>query len=92
MIVFDTISSYGAGFECWEAYLDGGLRTTGDTKRQPGRRCTVDAGSSGPASPYEWLLEAAAAPYNDLSPAIPIAGDEDNLSFLTTGDPTARWW
>ena len=58
----------------------------------PCRSCTVDVGSSGPASPYEWLLDAAAAPYNDLSPAIPIAGDEDNLSFFTTGDPTARWW
>jgi len=31
----------------------------------PSRRYTVDAGSSGPASSYEWLLEAVAAPNND---------------------------
>jgi len=50
------------------------IREQKERKAQPSRCCTVDAGSSGPASPYEWLLDAAAAPYNDYSPAIPLQG------------------
>ena len=54
------------------------------------RHYTVDAGSSGPASPYEWLFDVAAAPYNDLSPAIPIAGDEDNLPIPNLTEAVVR--